>query len=164
MTSRNRNNQLAKNQKKGGKKMIRFLFSRRSMLFMVVSLFCVVLYYGYGSRAYAEESLLCCDDIEKYCKEIKPGGGRIMNCLKAHETELSVSCRGKIGELQGIITDCEQACAGDIAQFCKEVQPGGGRIVKCLREHDKQLSPSCSAKLEMIGKRFQDRENKDEKH
>ena len=137
------------------KEMRRLFLSTRSALFIIVSLFCVVLYSN--ARAYAEESLLCADDIEKYCKEIKPGGGRIMNCLKAHEAELSASCRGKIRELQGIIKDCEQACAGDIAQFCKDVQPGGGRIMKCLRERDKELSPSCSAILEMIGKRFQKR-------
>jgi len=135
--------------------MIRSLFSRRSTLFIIISLVCGVLYFNF--YAYAEESLICADDIEKYCKEIKPGGGRLLNCLKAHETELSVSCRGKISELQGIIRDCEQACSGDIAQFCKEVQPGGGRIIKCLREHDKELSPSCSSKLEMIGKRFKER-------
>ena len=136
--------------------MIRFFLSRRSTLFIIVSLFCVVLYSN--SHAYAQESLICADDIEKYCKEIKPGGGRILNCLKTREAELSVSCRGKIRELQGIITACEQACSGDIAQFCKDIQPGGGRIIKCLREHDKELSPSCTAKLEMIGKRFQRRE------
>jgi Cysteine rich repeat len=136
--------------------MISFLFSRRSTLFIIFSVLCVILYTN--SHAYAEESLICADDIEKYCKGVKPGGGRILNCLKAHEAELTVSCRGKMSELQGIIKDCEQACAGDIAQFCKEVQPGGGRIVKCLKEHDKELSSSCKAKLEMIGKRYQRRE------
>jgi hypothetical protein len=124
-------------------------------LFIIVSLLYFVLCFNF--HAYAQESLICADDIEKYCKEIKPGGGRILNCLKAHETELSVSCRGKISELQAIIKDFEQACSGDIAQFCKEVQPGGGRIIKCLRERDKELSPSCSAKVEMIGKRFERR-------
>ena len=135
--------------------MIRFLFFRRSALFIIVSMLYFVLSFNF--HAYAQESLVCADDIEKYCKEIRPGGGRLLNCLKAHEAELSVSCRGKIGELQGIIRDCEQACSGDIAQFCKEVQPGGGRIIKCLREHNKELSPSCSSKLEMIGKRFRER-------
>jgi len=137
------------------KEMIRFLLSRRSTLFIIVSL----LYFAlcFNVRAYAQESLICADDIEKYCKEIKLGGGRLLNCLKAHETELTASCRGKISELQGIIKECEQACSVDIAKFCKEVQPGGGRIVKCLREHDKELSASCSAKLEMISKRFQRR-------
>jgi hypothetical protein len=28
--------------------------------------------------AYGEESLPCAEDIAKYCKEVKPGGGRII--------------------------------------------------------------------------------------
>ena len=136
--------------------MIRYSRPHKRMFFIIVGLLCIVLYSH--SPAYAEEALLCADDIEKYCKEIKPGGGRLLNCLKAHEKDLSASCCAKIGELQGIITECEQACSGDIARFCKEVQPGGGRILKCLQGHDKELSPSCSAKLEMIGKRFKGKE------
>jgi hypothetical protein len=135
--------------------MSRSLVSLRKMLFITISLLHIVLYPNY--HAYAQEPLICADDIEKYCKEVKPGGGRLLNCLKSHETELSVSCRGKISELQGIVKECEQACSGDITQFCKEIQPGEGRIMKCLREHDKELSSSCSAKLEMIGKRLQKR-------
>jgi hypothetical protein len=150
-----RSNQLAENKRKE-KKMIRSL-SITSTLFIIVSLLFVV--FGSYSHACAEESLLCADDIEKYCKDIKPGGGRLLSCLKAHEKELAASCCGKIGELQGIITECEQACSGDVARFCKEVQPGGGRILNCLRGHDKELSPSCSAKLEMIGKRFKGKED-----
>jgi hypothetical protein len=142
--------------RKESKKMIRCLRPHKRMLFIIVSLFSVVLYSH--SHAYAEEALICADDIEKHCKEIKPGGGRLLNCLQSHETELSASCRGKIGELQGIIKGCEQACSGDIAQFCKDIQPGGGRIIKCLRGHDKELSSSCSLKLEMIGKRFTGKE------
>jgi len=134
------------------KEMIRFLFSRRSTFFIIISLVCSVLCFNF--YACAEESLICSDDIEKYCKDVRPGGGRLLNCLKTHETELSAPCRDKISELQKIIKDCEEACSGDITQFCKEVKPGGGRIIKCLREHDKELSPSCSAELEMIGKRF----------
>ena len=145
-----------KSHEKEIKEMIRFLFSRRSTLFIIVSLLYFVLCFNF--HAYAQEPLICADDIEKYCKEIKLGGGRLLNCLKAHETELTASCRGKISELLGIIKGCEQACSGDIAQFCKEVQPGGGRIIKCLREREKELSPSCSEKLDMIGKRFKGRE------
>jgi hypothetical protein len=129
---------------------------RRTNTFVIIAcMFSATLCFTI--HAYADESLLCADEIEKFCKEVKPGGGRIMECLKAHEAELCTSCKGKLIELQGFIKDCEHACSGDIAQFCKEIQPGGGRIVKCLREHDKQLSPTCSAKLEMIGKRLQRR-------
>ena len=123
------------------------------MLFIFVGFISVALYSNFD--AYAEEPLICADDIEKYCKEIRPGDGRILNCLKSHETELTVACKGKIEELKWIIKDAELACSGDISKFCNEVQPCEGRILKCLREHDKELSSSCSAKIEMIGKRFQ---------
>ena len=36
-----------------------------------------------------------------------------------------------------------QACRGDIHQFCDGIQPGGGRILACMREHKDQLSPAC---------------------
>lgn len=141
MTPRGRNNVKSKIGRKEMEKMRKLGFSLSSVLFISVTLLCIVLYSG--SPAYAEEPLLCADDIEKFCKEIKPGGGRIMNCLKAHETELTASCREKMSELQGVIQGCEEACAGDIARVCKEVQPGGGRIIKCLREHEKELSSAC---------------------
>jgi len=135
--------------------MIRFLFPRRSLPFIIVTLVYALMCFNFP--AYGEESLICADDIEKYCKEIKPGGGRILNCLKGHENELSVSCREKMNDLHSFIKDCEQACSGDIAQFCKEVQPGEGRIIKCLREREKELSPPCRAKFEMIDKRLKRR-------
>jgi len=38
----------------------------------------------------------CRPDVERLCKDIKPGGGRIRACLKAHETELSDGCKAAI--------------------------------------------------------------------
>ena len=34
-------------------------------------------------------------------------------------------------------------CADDAAKFCKGVDPGGGRMAACLKEHEKDLSPGC---------------------
>ena len=36
-----------------------------------------------------------------------------------------------------------QACAADITQFCSGVEPGQGRIVRCLRDNEDKLSQSC---------------------
>jgi hypothetical protein len=38
----------------------------------------------------------CHADIKKHCAEIKPGGGRLEECLKAHEAELAPSCRARL--------------------------------------------------------------------
>jgi Cysteine rich repeat len=38
----------------------------------------------------------CAADIEKLCPGIQPGGGRIMQCLKQHKTEVSDSCKQAI--------------------------------------------------------------------
>ncbi|MGZ6395209.1 MAG: cysteine rich repeat-containing protein [Pseudobdellovibrionaceae bacterium] len=40
------------------------------------------------------EPLKDCEDVyNKYCKEIEPGGGRIIRCLNAHEAELNEACK-----------------------------------------------------------------------
>ncbi len=36
-----------------------------------------------------------------------------------------------------------QACAPDIQAHCAGIPQGEGRIAKCLREHQQQLSPAC---------------------
>ena len=35
------------------------------------------------------------------------------------------------------------ACAADAQKFCSGVQPGGGRVVACLKEHKDELSDKC---------------------
>jgi hypothetical protein len=39
------------------------------------------------------------------------------------------------------------ACSGDIARFCANTQPGGGRIVLCLHEHTSEITSECQAAL-----------------
>lgn len=35
----------------------------------------------------------CDDDIKKICPDIRPGGGRIVQCLHGHQASLSAGCR-----------------------------------------------------------------------
>ena len=92
----------------------------------------------------AEDKLPCAEEIAKHCKEVKPGGGRILSCLDEHQKELSDSCRKKLEESKKKLMEAQQACTGDMEKFCKDVQPGEGRILKCLREHSQELSIVCS--------------------
>ena len=36
-----------------------------------------------------------------------------------------------------------QACKPDIARFCSQVPPGGGRVKACMKEHIHELSEPC---------------------
>lgn len=89
----------------------------------------------------------CAGDIAKYCKDVKPGGGRLAKCLKDNEKQLSPACKASIEESKKRVKEAHQACADDVQNHCKDVKPGQGRIVRCLKEHEKELSPECRAKL-----------------
>jgi len=39
------------------------------------------------------------------------------------------------------------ACKQDVHTLCPNVQPGGGRIVACLKSHAEQVSPDCKAAM-----------------
>lgn len=38
----------------------------------------------------------CKQDVAKLCEGIKPGGGRIADCLKAHKDQVSDTCKAAI--------------------------------------------------------------------
>ena len=136
-------------------KMIRWHFIR--MQIVVLSL--VLLSVSGGQRTYAaEEELPCADEIAKYCKEVKPGGGRILNCLNEHQKDLSVSCKKKLEESKKRLMKAQQACTGDMEKFCKDVQPGGGRILKCLRERSQELSSACRQEIEKTKGKVQEKQ------
>jgi hypothetical protein len=41
------------------------------------------------------------------------------------------------------------ACQADVQKLCSSVQPGGGRIIACLKEHKEEVSDGCK---QAIGK------------
>jgi hypothetical protein len=100
-----------------------------------------------GMEVRAEDARPCAADTAKFCKDVKPGGGRIAKCLKEHENELSGACRAHQAEVEKKGKEAFQACHDDISQFCKDVKPGGGRIAKCLKEHGAELSAECKELL-----------------
>jgi hypothetical protein len=104
----------------------------------------------------AKES--CQSDIEKYCKDVKEGAGRIAACLKGHVDDLSPRCKITYDKIdiqvqkRKIIKNLAEACQDDMARFCKDTPVGKGGRMKCLKEHKEELSDSCKAAMPGQGK------------
>jgi hypothetical protein len=90
----------------------------------------------------------CQADIEKLCANIETGRGRLRQCLKEHENDLSPECRQFMqsmhrGPSRG--RSWHEACRADVEKFCKDAPPGRGGIYKCLQAHASELSESCKS-------------------
>lgn len=46
------------------------------------------------------------------------------------------------------VTLAASPCAADVKKFCSNVQPGAGRIKKCLEAHQAELSDACKARVQ----------------
>ncbi|HEY1422409.1 MAG TPA: cysteine rich repeat-containing protein, partial [Candidatus Acidoferrum sp.] len=66
------------------------------------------------------------------------------SCLLLSLTISSVSLAAPLPALQGDQQAAiRAACADDAQKFCAAVQPGGGRVVACLKDHKDSLSDKC---------------------
>jgi hypothetical protein len=44
-------------------------------------------------------------------------------------------------------------CRPDIERLCPAVEPGGGRIKECLKQHEKEMSVGCAQALQKLKKK-----------
>lgn len=94
------------------------------------------------------ESPLCKEDIAKFCPSVKPGEGRIMKCLSDHEADLSPECRKRTEDIRKRHVAWQNDCSADVAKFCPDIKPGGGRIIRCILKHEKEISEPCRKRVE----------------
>jgi hypothetical protein len=107
-------------------------------------------------REQMEEVRAACEgDVRKFCADVQPGGGRIARCLQQHASELSDACRSEGQKMREVgaerrarMRGVQEACRGEVARFCPDVKPGGGRIAQCLKAHQNELSQSCTAAIQ----------------
>lgn len=90
-----------------------------------------------------EKKGACRSDYEKFCRDTKPGKGRIAACLRSHEHELSQQCKNHIEKSKEKSPEFRKACRSDAEKFCKGARTGNGRIISCLKSNSSLLSEQC---------------------
>jgi len=100
----------------------------------------------------------CKVEIEKYCAQVTPGQGRVLACLYAHEDKLSSKCEyalydaavqleRAVAALSYVANECDE----DLDKYCASIAPGKGRLLDCLKKHDKQVSKRCKQAVKDVG-------------
>jgi hypothetical protein len=46
-------------------------------------------------------------------------------------------------------------CAEDAKKLCAGMEPGGGRIARCMKEHEAELSPACHSQIQAAKERIE---------
>ncbi len=88
------------------------------------------------------EFQVCQADKQKFCAEVKPGEGRIRECMNQHLTELSPGCQALIQKKEKHHA-LKEACKAEKDKFCGNIQPGQGRIRACMQANEDRLSQTC---------------------
>jgi Golgi apparatus protein 1 len=108
----------------------------------------------------------CMDDQAKLCKDVQPGGGRVLRCLEDHREQLSYECRATLFDQEVRLAEdidfqvpMKKACAREVGAFCKDVPAGNARVIQCLVDHDEEseFSEECRAEV----KRYEIRAGQD---
>ncbi len=126
-------------------KLIAPAFTKVKWLILTFAALCSVSWHD--SALFARDARPCDEDVAKFCKDVQPGGGGIIKCLKDHESDLSAGCKEDISKLQMNQAAFIEACRDDVLKFCKDIKPGEGRIIQCLKSHQNELSSQCKAGL-----------------
>ncbi len=81
----------------------------------------------------------CAADIKVQCADVKPGGGKLKDCVKAHFSDLSADCQVAIVRAAAVA----RACKADVKQFCADTKPAKGAIADCMKSHTAEVSDGC---------------------
>ena len=111
--------------------------------FSIMLLGLVGFIVGWQSQANAAPPGPCFDDRQKFCNDVKPGAGRVFECLEEYENQLSNACREHIDTMKEKFTKFADACRDDLAKYCPQVKPGQGRGLAWLRGNEDKLTEAC---------------------
>ena len=100
----------------------------------------------------------CEKELTSYCSNVTPGEGRILACLYAHSDKLSGQCEYalydaavQLERFVAALSYLANECDEDLDKFCKGVEAGEGRLLKCLGENSEKITARCTQALKDVG-------------
>ena len=93
----------------------------------------VVLLSAPVARAKQRSVGVCAADIKAKCAGVKPGGGRIKDCVKTNAAEFSDPCKERLAR----VAEISKACVADVKQNC----PGKER--SCILKNIGNVKDQC---------------------
>ena len=102
----------------------------------------------------------CGADIDKYCKNVNLGGGKIKACLERNSAKVAAGCKSSAAQAFASLQRRAQAridvlrvCDRDAARLCQGVQRGDGQILECMIMARRAVSPPCNQAITDAGYR-----------
>lgn len=108
------------------------------------------LLFGMLPTSARAQDLPCTDEIRTFCADVQPGGGRIIQCLKANEAKLPPACVRRIDDLRAAFSGpVGAACRDDWAALCYHPKASTDRqaMLQCLQANQAQVSVGCQKAL-----------------
>ena len=127
-----------------------FSFGKQRYLVPAIVLACMAL----ALTAQAEISGPCAETVNKYCKDVVPGSGRILKCLNDHRDDQSIACKDWLEDQNKSFKELNTACPEEIARLCNFDPPDRLRIVRCLDDNYVNIKMDCREKLREIKDRL----------
>ncbi|CAK0736969.1 hypothetical protein CVIRNUC_000833 [Coccomyxa viridis] len=98
----------------------------------------------------------CFEDRQEFCANVPPGSARVIRCLQDRRQELSYECKATLFDQEVRMAEnidfqfpMKKACSQDIQAFCKDVQHGHAKIIRCLEENLEQPTFNATCKAEI---------------
>lgn len=100
----------------------------------------------------------CKAELEKYCREVTPGEGRVLACLYAHGDKLSGKCEfalydaaAQLERAVAALSYVVNECGDDLEKHCQGVAAGEGRLLECIEKNEKSVSDRCKTAMKDVG-------------
>ncbi|KAK9821811.1 hypothetical protein WJX81_008502 [Elliptochloris bilobata] len=99
----------------------------------------------------------CYEDRQEFCANVPPGSARVIRCLQDRRSDLSYECKATLFDQEVRMAEnidfqfpMKKSCNADIDRFCKDVQHGHAKTIRCLQDNlaDPAMSATCKTEVE----------------